>query len=81
MQNPKIMEDLLFKEECYSVIGMCIRILNKLGKGFKEEVCRIQLKLNLRRQYSLSERKKNSLLHTRESVFLTSLMLATISVN
>jgi len=32
MQNPKIMEDLLFKEECYSVIGMCIRILNKLGK-------------------------------------------------
>jgi len=32
MQNPKIVQDLLFKEECFKVIGMCIRIHNKLGK-------------------------------------------------
>jgi len=58
MQDPKIIEDLLSKNECYTVIGMCVRIHNKLGKGFKEVVCRMPLKLNLRRQYSLSERKK-----------------------
>ena len=38
MQNPKIVQDLLSKEECFKVIGMCIRIHNKLGKGFKEVV-------------------------------------------
>jgi len=38
MQNSKIIEDLVFNEECYTVIGMCIGIHNKLGKGFKEVV-------------------------------------------
>jgi hypothetical protein len=30
--------ELLFREECYSIIGLCMRVHGKLGKGFKEAV-------------------------------------------
>jgi len=75
MQNPKIIEDLLFKEECYTVIGMCIRIHNKPGKGFKEVVYKDAMEIEFKKAGILYAREKKSLLNTRESVFLTSLML------
>jgi GxxExxY protein len=33
-----MIEDLLFKDECYQLIGMCMKIHTRLGKGFKEIV-------------------------------------------
>jgi len=75
MQNPKIVQDLLFKEECFKVIGMCIRIHNKLGKGFKEVVYMDARKFNLRKLVFFMKEKKNSISNRKESVFLTSLML------
>src|SRR5215813_2717566 len=33
-----LIEDLLFKEECYKIIGICMKVHTKLGKGFKEIV-------------------------------------------
>jgi len=29
---------LIYKEECYRVIGLCMKVRNKLGKGFHEIV-------------------------------------------
>jgi|SRR5678810_1066424 GxxExxY protein len=58
MQNLKIIEDLLFKEECYTVIGLCIRIHNKLGKGFKEVVYKDALEVEFKRAGILYEREK-----------------------
>jgi GxxExxY protein len=34
----RIVQDLLFKEECYQIIGICMKIHSILGKGFKEIV-------------------------------------------
>ena len=31
-------DDLLFKEECYSIIGISMKVHTKLGKGFTEIV-------------------------------------------
>jgi GxxExxY protein len=33
-----IISDLLFKEECYRIIGISMKVHGKLGKGFKEIV-------------------------------------------
>jgi hypothetical protein len=32
------MSELLFKEECYEIIGHCFEVHNNLGKGFAEIV-------------------------------------------
>ena len=60
MQNFKMIEDLFFKEECYTIIGLCIRIHNKLGKGFKEIVYKDAMEV---------EFKKGSILYEREKKF------------
>jgi GxxExxY protein len=75
MQNPKIIEDLLFKDECYTVIGMSIRIHNKLGKGFKEVVYKDAMEIEFKKPVFFMKEKKNSVSNTKELVFLTSLML------
>ena len=58
MQRPKIIEDLLFKDECYTVIGMCIRIHNKLGKGFKEVVYKDAMEVEFKNAGILYDREK-----------------------
>jgi GxxExxY protein len=40
---------ILFKEESYRIIGMCMKIHNTLGKGFKEVVYKDALELELYR--------------------------------
>ena len=34
----KFRDDLLFKEECFKIIGICMKIHSKLGPGFREIV-------------------------------------------
>jgi len=58
MQNSKIIEDLVFNEECYTVIGMCIGIHNKLGKGFKEVVYKDAMEFEFKKAGILYEREK-----------------------
>ena len=58
MQTPRMIEDLLFKEECYTVIGTCIRIHNKLGKGFKEVVYKDAMEIEFKKASILYEREK-----------------------
>ena len=55
-----MIEDLFFKEECYTIIGLCIMIHNKLGKGFKEIVYKDAMEV---------EFKKGSILYEREKKF------------
>jgi GxxExxY protein len=78
MPNSKIIEELLFKEECYTVIGLCIRIHNKLGKGFKEVVYKDAMEIEFKKASILYEREKKfsieyegvSLSHTFDADFL-----------
>ena len=58
MQN--FVEDLLFKEECFLIVGLCMKIHTKLGKGFKEVVYKDALEIEL---------KKNKIIYQREKSF------------
>ena len=42
-----LVDNLLYKEECYKIIGLCIKIHNNLGKGFKEIVYKDALEFEL----------------------------------
>jgi GxxExxY protein len=50
--------DLLFKEECYLIIGLAMKVHTKLGKGFKEIVYKDALEIELKRHPVLYEREK-----------------------
>jgi GxxExxY protein len=56
MQN--FVGDLLFKEECFWIIGLCMKIHTKLGKGFKEIVYKDALEIELKKNKIICERKK-----------------------
>ena len=36
--NAKIMSEIIYKEESYAIIGLCMEIHNQLGHGFSEIV-------------------------------------------
>jgi GxxExxY protein len=40
-------EDLLFKEECYKIIGLCMKVHSTLGPGFKEIIYGDALEIEL----------------------------------
>jgi|SRR6266498_3318010 len=59
MQNSKvIIEDLLFKEECYKIIGICMKIHTTLGKGFKEVIYKDAMEIEFKNADIPYEREK-----------------------
>ena len=54
----KLVSNLFYKEECYKIIGLCIKIHNKLGKGFKEIVYKDALEFELKINNVPYEREK-----------------------
>ena len=53
-----IIEDLLFKTECYTIIGLSIKVHNSLGKGFKEIVYKDALEVEFKKNQVPFEREK-----------------------
>jgi GxxExxY protein len=53
-----IIEDLLFKEECYKIIGLGMKVHTKLGKGFKEIVYKDALEVEFRNNHIFYERER-----------------------
>jgi GxxExxY protein len=51
-------EKLLFREECYTITGICMKVHSKLGKGFKEIVYKDAIELELIRHSIPYEREK-----------------------
>lgn len=58
-----IVEDLLFKEECFKIIGLCMKIHTKLGKGFKEIVYKDALEVEFRNKQIPYIREKPFKIH------------------
>jgi len=52
--------ELLYKEECFTVVGLAMKVHNKLGKGFKEVVYKDALEIEFQR---------NAIPYTREEQF------------
>jgi GxxExxY protein len=53
-----MVEDLLFKDECYKIIGLSMKIHSKPGKGFKEVVYKDALEIELIRNEMPYQREK-----------------------
>lgn len=54
------MADLIFKEECYKIVGLCMQIHAKLGKGFKEVVYKDILELEFKKDKSIVYEREKS---------------------
>jgi len=54
----RFVEDLLFKDECYQIIGICMKIHSILGKGFKEIVYKDAMELEFKNAKIVYEREK-----------------------
>jgi len=54
------MSEILFKEECYEIIGFCFEVHNFLGKGFAEVVYKDALEIEL---------EKSGIIYVREKQF------------
>ncbi|TAN01005.1 MAG: GxxExxY protein [Chitinophagaceae bacterium] len=50
--------DLVYKEETYRIIGICMEVHNQLGPGFLEIVYKDALEYEFQRQGILYEREK-----------------------
>jgi GxxExxY protein len=53
------MAELILKEECYKIIGLCMKVHTKLGRGFKEVIYKDALELELIAAGIPHEREKN----------------------
>jgi GxxExxY protein len=51
-------EELLFKDECYKIIGLCMKVHTKLGRGYKEIIYKDALEIELKRNNIPYEREK-----------------------
>lgn len=51
-------ENLLYKQECYKIVGLCMKIHNVLGKGFSEVVYQDALEIELIKNGIPFEREK-----------------------
>lgn len=49
---------MIYKEECYKIIGICMEIHRELGKGFKEVVYKDAMEIEFRKVGILFEREK-----------------------
>ena len=48
------MDELLYKEEVFKLVGFCMEIHRELGKGYDKVICKDALRLNCRMPKSLS---------------------------
>ena len=55
--------DLIFKEEAYKIIGICMEVHNNLGAGFLEIVYKDALEYELKRTGIFYEREKEYLVN------------------
>ena len=51
-------QDLLYKDECFIIIGLCMKIHRKLGMGFKEAVYKDALEIELQNANIPYDREK-----------------------
>ena len=74
MQNSKVtIEDLLFKEECYKIIGICMKVHTTLGKGFKEVVYKDAMEIEFKTQRFSMKEKNNLIFNMKGLLYPTDL--------
>jgi len=77
MPGARVIEDLIFKDECYQLIGICMKIHTTLGKGFREVVYKDAMEIEFKNASIVYDREKKfkilyeglSLKHTFDADF------------
>jgi GxxExxY protein len=57
------MDELILKEECYKIVGLCMKVHTKLGKGFREIVYKDALEVEFNKAGIPYEREKSFDIH------------------
>ncbi len=64
----KIQEDLLYKEECFQIIGVCMEVHNNLGAGFSEVVYKDAIEYELKSLGIWYERSRVYEVHYKDTI-------------
>lgn len=51
-------QELLYKEECFTIVGLCMKVHRKLGTGFKEAIYKDALEIELKNSRIPYDREK-----------------------
>ncbi|ROI05097.1 GxxExxY protein [Chryseobacterium sp. G0240] len=62
------MADLVYKQESYTIIGICMEVHNNLGAGFSEIVYKDALEYEMKQANILYEREKEYVVWYKETV-------------
>lgn len=62
------MTDLIFKEEVYHIIGICMEVHRHLGKGFSEIVYKDAIEFECKQKKYFYEREKEFLIHYKNII-------------
>ena len=73
------MNELLYKEEIYQLVGFCLEIHRELGKGHDEIIYKDAIVVELSRAEFLSRARKVMRSATKESSCLTFIMRTSLS--
>jgi GxxExxY protein len=65
-----MVSELLFKDECYKIIGLCMKVHTKLGKGFKEIVYKDAMEVEMRKDPGIPYEREKPFSITYEQVVL-----------
>ena len=62
------MTEIIYKEESFKIIGLCMEVHNNLGKGFLEIVYKDALEYEFRKNNILFEREKEYVVNYKEII-------------
>ncbi len=62
------MNDLVYKDECFSIIGICFEVHNNLSSGFLEIVYKDAIEYEFRKAKIEFEREKEYLVHYKDVI-------------
>ena len=62
------MTNLIYKEECYSIIGLCMEVHNHLGPGFLEIVYKDALEYEFRKNGIPFQREKEYKINYKDTI-------------
>ena len=66
------MSDIIYKEESYAIIGLCMEVHNKLGHGFSEIVYKDALEIEFKENEIFYEREREFPIHYKGQILLHS---------
>lgn len=61
-------QELIYKEECYQIIGKCMDVHNQLGAGFLEIVYKDALEYEFRQSNILYSREQEYIVHYKDII-------------